>query len=305
MDIAAFISELLEHQSELVVPGLGSFYRSRIEGYYSKEQQQFYPPSLQLQFTIENLKDDGKLVAQIAQERNVNTASATYFLEKYINNLLHQVETESVAIGDLGTFTMRRNQLIFTPRKLNNNNELFYGLAPVRLKRHQYAADNKSRIQVPVTEKPSAFTAALLRGEPMPGKLLTTSAEEEAEEEVTEKKPRISTWILILALVILLTGIGLIIAYRMNPLVFDRFLGRSEPPPVSQKSTQRAVSDSAQQAIQTQKDIGTTPDIDSVTQSKILPPETPRDTFGIVLGSFTTAGGAKKNLTGGRAKAKW
>jgi hypothetical protein len=300
MDIAAFISELLEHQEKLAIPGLGTFYRSRVEGYYNKDQQQFYPPSLQLQFNAELHDDDGLLIEAMTADRQINSASARYFLEKYVFNILNLATTEDVPIGDLGTFSMRRNQLIFAPKKLNNNNELFYGLAPVRLRRNRMQQTDtglpKPALQMPVTEKPSAFTAALLRGEPMPGKALT--AVDEPEQELVndeEKKPaRISTWVLVVALIILLSGIGLICAYKYNPALFDRFRSQNEPPPISDKKRARNVSDSIQNSIEAQKNIGAIPSVDSSALKKILPPEAPRDTFGLVINKFAALAGANK-----------
>lgn len=303
MDIAGFISELLEHQETLAVPGLGTFYRSRVDGYYSKEQQQFYPPSLQLQFNPELQEDDGKLIEAMTADKQVNAASAKYFIEKYVSGIILLANTESVSIGDLGTFSMRRGQLVFAPKKLNNNNELFYGLAPVRLRRNRMQQEgglgtSKPTVHVPITEKPSAFTAALLRGEPMPGKPLSAVDEPEPQEADAEGKSpaRISTWVLVVALIILLSGIGLICAYKYNPALFDRFRTQNEPPPISEKKMLRQVSDSIQRAIEAQKNLGLTPTVDSATKSKILPPEAPRDTFGIVIGTFATINGAKKEF---------
>jgi len=303
MDIAGIISELLEHQEKLVVPGLGTFYRSRLEGYYNKEQQQFYPPSLQLQFNPELQEDDNELAQAIATDNSISTSTARYHLDKFVTNIIQLSATENVPLGDLGIFSVRRSQLVFMPKKLNNNNELFYGLAPVRLRRNRMKEGTISKpvIQMPYTEKPSAFTAALLRGEPMPGKPLNSVNEPEEIEEVGPdgKKPaRISTGVLIIALVILISGIGLIVAYKMNPALFDRFRGQIESPPISSSSSDKArkrqISDSIQHAIQAQKDIGTNPVIDSNTKSKIMGPEAPRDTFGIVIGKFAAFPGVQK-----------
>ncbi|MEO6521484.1 MAG: hypothetical protein ABIN91_07400 [Mucilaginibacter sp.] len=303
MDIAGIISELLEHQEKLVVPGLGTFYRSRLEGYYSKEQQQFYPPSLQLQFNPELQEDDNELVQVLATEGSTSVSTARYHLDKFVSGIIQLAATENIPLGDLGTFSIRRSQLVFMPKKLNNNNELFYGLAPVRLRRNRMKEGDMSKplIQMPHTEKPSAFTAALLRGEPMPGKPLSTVNNKEIIEEELDaegKKPaRISTGVLVIALIILISGISLIAAYKMKPALFDRFIGQSGPPPVTittEKARKRQISDSIQRAIQAQKDIGATPVIDSSTKSKILGPEAPRDTFGIVIFKFAAIEGAQK-----------
>ena len=75
MDISAFVSELLARQNVLIVPGLGTFSRARAEGYYNKDQQQFYPPSQQIQYKSE-YSDDDVLAEYIAKERNISITSA-------------------------------------------------------------------------------------------------------------------------------------------------------------------------------------------------------------------------------------
>ncbi|RKR85408.1 hypothetical protein BDD43_5679 [Mucilaginibacter gracilis] len=306
MDIAAVISELLEHHDTLVVPGLGTFYRSRLDGYYSKEQQQFYPPSLQLQFNTELQEDDGVLVAALASQKRVNAASAGYFLEKYVADVLQSAATETVMLGDLGTFIMRRNQLLFTPKKLNNNNELFYGLAPVKLRRNKLTpavGAARAAMQMPATEKPSPFTAALLRGEPMPGKSLSSvnekAPEPEAEEpEVVEKKPmHVNIWWLVLILFILVSCIGLVVAYKYKPALFDRFR-HSGTVSLSEDERRRRTADSIQHAIEEQKSLGLLPNVDTGTQNKIVSVEAPKDTFAIVEAKFTTLDKAKAAFAG-------
>ncbi|EHQ25625.1 HU domain-containing protein [Mucilaginibacter paludis] len=292
MDIAVFISELLDHQKDLVIPGLGSFYRAHVEGYYNQDQQQFYPPTMQLQFSTEQKDDDGKLVGLIAEYKNISIESASYFVDKFVTAVLLQVNAGSFAIGDKGVLSMRRNQLVFISKKFDNNNELFYGLSPVKLKRTKsynqegIAAPN---VQVPVTEKPSPFTAALLRGETMPDAI--DGVEQQQHEPEAETKPRkIYILVLVIALVLLLSGVVLVTAYWLKPELFAGLRGHVEPPPVSGSVRKKIVSDSTENAIQAQKDIGATPVVDSVTKSKI---EMPVDTFGIVIGTFKTYNGAQ------------
>jgi hypothetical protein len=305
MDIAGIISELLEHQAELAVPGLGTFYRNRLDGHYSKEHQQFFPPSLQLKFNPDVQHDDGKLIAGITANRHITISEANYQLEKFVTDVLQRAHDESVSFADLGAFSVRRGQLLFMPKKLNNNNEVFYGLAPVKFRltgvEERGAAPKKTLIQVPHTEKTSEFTAALLRGEPMPGKSLSSvngEHEPEIDEETGEikKAPLFSNWVLILAIIITVSGVGLIGAYKLYPHLFDRFRGQMDPPPVINVDKRRSkeVSDSIQRAIQAQKDIGVAPAVDSATQSKILAPETPVDTFAVIIARFATMDGAKK-----------
>lgn len=293
MDIAVFISELLDHQNDLVIPGLGSFYRGRVEGYYNKDQQQFFPPGMQLQFNAELKQDDGKLAGLIAEYSNISAGSANALIEKFVTSVLLQVNVGSVAIGDKGVLSMRRNQLVFISKKFDNNNPLFYGLSPVKLKRnnsYNQEAEASPIVQVPVTEKPSPFTAALLRGETMPSAV--ELVQQAQEETLVDDKPRkINTLRLVIALVLLLSGVALVVAYKVKPELFAGLRGHTEPPPVSGSARKKSVSDSIERAIQAQKDIGTTPVVDSATRSEIV---TPVDTFGIVIGTFKTYDGAQR-----------
>src|SRR5476651_1798071 len=130
MDIPAFISDLLAHQGVLIVPGLGTFTRVRTEGYYNKDQQQFCPPTQQIQFKSEH-HDDHILADRIASERQISVASAKYFIEKFVSAILEQAGIGSAPFGNIGTFSTRRGNLVFTASELNETDEAFYGLAPV------------------------------------------------------------------------------------------------------------------------------------------------------------------------------
>jgi len=135
MDIAEYIIELLQQQKVAVVPGLGSFHTSKVEGYYNKEQQQFYPPSLQAQFDPEQ-REGTDLADLISEKRQISPASSRYFIEKFVTTLKDRVQTDNVPLGNMGVFSLRRNELAFEPNSLNESYELFYGLAPAKLKRN-------------------------------------------------------------------------------------------------------------------------------------------------------------------------
>ncbi len=157
MDIADYIIELLQQHEVAVVPGLGSFHTSRVEGYYSKDEQLFYPPSLQAQFTKEE-QEGTDLVNLIAERRQISLASARYFIEKFVSSLKEQVVAESVKLGNMGVFTTRRGELIFEANSLNESYEQYYGLAPVKLKRasafRQDAQENDAPKRSPFFETP-------------------------------------------------------------------------------------------------------------------------------------------------------
>lgn len=297
MDIAAFICEQLEHRSIVNVPGLGSFYRSRVDGYYNKDQQQFYPPSIQIHFSGK-LQDDDTLTTLLSTEKRISQASASYFIEKFVTNLKEQASTTNVPLGKFGVFSMSKNGLSFTPKRRSETNELFYGLTPVKLKKHSPYRQLEETVIPTGTVPPPATADYAYQAPGVAAPVVHAKTQDiDIEEEEIENEPhRIYIWI-ILGLLIVITGIGLIGLYKYKPELFDGIITPAvTEQPKTQKVIKKAVSDSIKQSIQKQKDIGVTPKVDSVAQSKILPPETPVDTFAVVIASFKTLNGAKRQL---------
>jgi len=281
MDIPAFINELLAQQGVLIVPGLGTFSSTRVEGYYNKDQQHFYPPTQQIQFKTEQ-SDDDVLANLIAEERQISIASAKYFIEKFVTNILEQASAGSAPLGSLGTFSTRRGSLIFTPSELNETDETFYGLAPVRLKRNssfrQPAAIVAPPKPVELTPPPPPEPPVVPAPQPEPEPV----EEEYIEEEETERT-RISVW-LVLAIIIVVLGIGIIGAYIYKPALFSRIkpMMHKTVQPVQKLST----ADSLKRAQQAQKDIGIAPGVNKADS-------TPVDTFRIAIHSWKTFNKAK------------
>ena len=50
MDLSYYLSEILEQQGEVNVPGLGHFAKVRVNGYYNDDEARFYPPYNEIQF---------------------------------------------------------------------------------------------------------------------------------------------------------------------------------------------------------------------------------------------------------------
>jgi hypothetical protein len=305
MDIALFISELLAQQGTLVVPGFGTFSRNRVEGYYSKDQQQFYPPTLQIQFKTE-FTDDNVLANLIATERQISVASAKYFIEKFVTTIKDQASAGTVAFGHMGTFSTRRSGLTFTSAELNETDELFYGLAPVKLKRNNSFKQQAPPVTVPNVVEPAPAPAVEPVTVPDPIIIAEEPEEVEADQEeyqeeyviAGEERPRrkMNIW-LILALIIVLAGLSIIGVYFYKPALLNRlkpFLRKfkhAQPLPV-----RLSEADSLKQTQQAQKDIGILPSAPVVKADT-----TPVDTFRIVVDQFKTLKVARKD-SASRAK---
>jgi outer membrane biosynthesis protein TonB len=330
MDIADYIIELLQQHEVAVVPGLGSFHTSRVEGYYNKEQQLFYPPSLQAQFTKEE-REGTDLVELIAERRQISLASARYFIEKFVTSLKEQVDTQSVPLGKMGAFITRRGELTFEPNSLNESYELYYGLAPEKLKRgsafKQQAAEEAVPSKSPFFAKPMAPAtpppvepvtppvpveepavieepAAIPLPEPHiatpPVHTVYTPSEENTEElaEETEEeyeKKGINIWLL-LSIIIVFLGVGLIGLYKYKPELFSRFIASPPKPAAAKPLNKKSQTDSANAALQAQHD-SASEKIDTTAPKQINPSTLPTtaavDTFGVVIASLKNAKSAE------------
>ncbi len=284
MDIPAFINDLLAQQGVLIVPGLGTFTRVRIEGYYNKDQQQFCPPTQQIQFKSEH-SDDNILADRIAGERQISVASAKYFIEKFVSAILEQAGVGSAPFGNVGTFSTRRGNLVFTANELNETDELFYGLAPVKLKRNssfkQNVAPPPRLVELPVPEPEPVPAPALevIEEVQQPEEVEPTVEEEEYVEEEETGGRGVNIW-LILALIIVLIGVGIIALFEYKPALFNRVkplfgnLSHTTPPPVK-----ISTADSLKRAQQAQKDIG-------ISHTVAATDSVGTDTFRIVFDSW-------------------
>jgi len=291
MDIASFISNLLTKQGELVVPGLGTFTKARVDGYYQKEQQQFYPPSHQVQFKTE-YTDDNVLANMIANERQISVASAKYFIEKFVTHIKDEAEVGNATFGNMGSFSTRRGALVFSVSDLNESDELFYGLAPVKIKRN-----NAFKLPGAVVTPPKLVDLPPPPPEPEPivNEVIQNipEAEEEYIEEEEEPTRRINIW-LVLALLIIVAGVTVIGLYLYKPALFDRLIKHNSVTVVTKTSH----DDSLKQALQAQKDMGIVP----ATSSSVTNTVAPVDTFRIIEGSFKTS--RKANEEAGICKKK-
>lgn len=292
MDIPAFINDLLAQQGVLMVPGLGTFTRVRIEGYYNKDQQQFCPPTQQIQFKSEH-SDDNTLADRIASERQISVASAKYFIEKFVSAILEQAGIGSAPFGNIGVFSTRRGNLVFTANELNETDELFYGLAPVKLKRNSSFKQNVAppprlvELPAPEPEPVPAPAPEVVEEIQQPEEVEPTVEEEEYVEEEETGGRGVNIW-LILALIIVLIGVGIIALFEYKPALFNRvkplfgnLTHTTTPLPVK-----ISTADSIKRAQQAQKDIGIAQTVQATDSVGV-------DTFGIVVSMFKTSKVAK------------
>ncbi len=155
MDIAVFISDLLNQKEEVILPGLGSFFKQKMSGYYDSKQHKLYPPSLQLSFKETSNNEDETLASFISNQKNISLDSARYFLEKLIVEIKEVLNLQkSYDLGNLGTLELKQQEIQFTANQDFKLDTKTFGLPPVALLRNQETSILENYIsETPVTEE--------------------------------------------------------------------------------------------------------------------------------------------------------
>lgn len=130
MDIALYISTILQEQDELGVPGLGTFHKKKAAARFDPISKKFFPPGYQLSFT-EGKTSNRSLINYISKTKNISESSADYFAEKYGNQIKNDLTASpTVQIGDLGVFHSGELGISFEPGAISFSPEGF-GLTAV------------------------------------------------------------------------------------------------------------------------------------------------------------------------------
>ncbi len=131
MDIGIYIADLLRNQDEVSLPGLGTFTKERIPGYYDRTSNSFLPPSYQVSFT-DKLSEASPLPDYISFRKNLSLSSAEYFVRKFTSGILDVLETSGIAeVKPLGIIRQKKENLTFERSETLDVAGRFYGLKPI------------------------------------------------------------------------------------------------------------------------------------------------------------------------------
>jgi cell division protein FtsN len=235
MDLAVYISELLGLEGEVIVPGIGSFAQTRINGYYDEKENKFYPPTHKINFDPEH-KADERLATFISDKKNISLASAKYFIEKYVNGLRQQVVLNKVDVAGLGQLYLNGSTIGFNEDAPSKENDpAFFGLKPVEV---EVLVEKPSVQYTPPPVKtpdekavPSVADQVMtdlvndrIPPPPPPKPTVIEKAEEPAEEEYVYEEPvrrNNNAWIAVL-LILIIALLALMGLYKYKPEWFDR-----------------------------------------------------------------------------------
>ena len=235
MDLAVYISELLGLEGEVIVPGIGNFAQTRINGYYDEKENKFYPPTHKINFDPEHRADE-RLATFISDKKNISLASAKYFIEKYVNGLRQQVVLNKVDVAGLGQLYLNGSTIGFNEDAPSKENDpAFFGLKPVEV---EVLVEKPSVQYTPPPVKtpdekavPSVADPVMtdlvndrIPPPPPPKPTVIEKAEEPPEEEYVYEEPvrrSNNTWIAVL-LILIIALLALMGLYKYKPEWFDR-----------------------------------------------------------------------------------
>jgi len=204
MEISFNIKDLLEKNNQVILPGLGSFYKNRIEGFFDEAKNTFFPPKETIAFTTSETNHQSgqdSLITFICNSKNMSSASATYILSKYVEDLKKVFnETGELSFKDIGKLKLQDSEIILETEESEKSGSSFFGLPVFTLPK----AETESTISQPETN----FTLA--------EQALSTAV---SDEELLESKPKSKTWLYILLSIIIL-ALSLSTLYFLRPDIY-------------------------------------------------------------------------------------
>ncbi len=112
MDIGPYISELLQQQKYVVLPGFGAFVANYRPARFDVQTARLLPPSRTIAFRPELNLNDGILLNYVARAEDIPAPLAHKELEAYCDELLYQLDhNQTIVLNCLG--------------KLNRNGQVF------------------------------------------------------------------------------------------------------------------------------------------------------------------------------------
>jgi cell division protein FtsN len=153
MDLSVYISELLHRQGMVNIPQIGIFRQVKVRGYYNAEEGRLYPPHFETEFEYQPKGNDDSLLQYVISRSQVSAASARYFMDRYLFNLLQQAEVNEVMLGKMGTLVKSNKVLHFKPALASTSGNAPFGFTPVELNTQPEPVEVTEVIDIPIAEE--------------------------------------------------------------------------------------------------------------------------------------------------------
>jgi nucleoid DNA-binding protein len=129
MRIAIYISELLYRYDCVIVPGFGGFITNEISAQVNGTTNTFYPPSKKMTFNRLLKNNDGLLANYIASAEKIAFSDAVNTIEKEVTLLNESLQSETVEIPKIGSFSLNtEGNILFEPSTTENYLTSSFGL---------------------------------------------------------------------------------------------------------------------------------------------------------------------------------
>jgi cell division septation protein DedD len=130
MDISPFFAEMIAQKDQVIVPGLGKFFKKRSEGYYDEETKTFYPPSVKIDFSSEYMHDD-RLVQHISLKSGISLTSAYAALDEYVRDVKNILKGSPLVLEGIGKLQLVEEKISLETTDNPTLNKAFFGLPSI------------------------------------------------------------------------------------------------------------------------------------------------------------------------------
>jgi hypothetical protein len=128
------VYQLVIQQGFVVIPSWGTFFCHPVHAQWDKDTHVYLPPHYQLLFNKHIQKSDGALLLALTQQLNCSYFESQQVLTNEIGKWHSQLlQFGKLHFGDLGDFSMQKEQLLFNPSAINFDYPEFFGLNPLSL----------------------------------------------------------------------------------------------------------------------------------------------------------------------------
>lgn len=135
MSISDYISELLEENEYVIIPGIGAFISSYQPAKFEESSDTITPPSRLISFNPELKIDDGLLLNYFVQRMKISAPQAHKLLEQYADDIIYRLHSgETIELKQLGKLLKNGNNIRFEAGNKAGYVSEAFGLSPVEVK---------------------------------------------------------------------------------------------------------------------------------------------------------------------------
>ncbi len=157
MSITAYISELLEENEYVIIPGFGAFISNYQPAKFEENSDMITPPSRLISFIPDLKMDDGLLLNYLVHRMKISTTQAHKLLEQYTDDIVYRLHAgETVILKQLGILSKTDINIRFEAENKAGFVSEAFGLSPVVAK--------SSAFEQEVTNSPEIAETVIKKG---------------------------------------------------------------------------------------------------------------------------------------------